>query len=118
MNSSRLFSVVGIALLATACSSVPRQDPQVAQIDAVHLTPDNVDNPREVRFDVPTSMVMGMTGERVPVTLQARISTREIAARELSNAGYCPNGFTGPDGVFFPNGDRSHSAFIVSCIGG
>ncbi len=115
MNSPRLFSVVGIALLATACSSVPQQ---VAQIEAVHLTPDNADNPREVRFDVPTSMVMGMPGERVPVTLQARISTRDIASRELAAAGYCPNGFSGPDGVFFPNGDRSHSAFIVSCIGG
>ncbi len=105
--------LLGAALLA-ACSSVPRAE---RQIDAVRLTPDNPDNPRVVRFDVPTAMVMGMTGERVPVTLQARISTREIAAREFAAAGYCPNGFTGPEGVFFPDGDRSHSAFIVECVG-
>lgn len=102
------------AAVLAACSSVPRTEPQ---IDAVRLTPDNPDNPRVVRFDVPTAMVMGMPGERMPVTLQARISTRDIAARELAAAGYCPNGFHGPEGVFFPGGDRSHSAFVVECVG-
>ena len=63
-----------------------------------------------------TALVMGMPGERVPNTLQARIATREIAAHELSQAGYCPNGFTGPEELRFPHGDRSRTAFVVRCL--
>ena len=80
------------------------------------MTPDRPDGPSSIRFDVPTALIMGMPGERVPNTLQARISTREIAARELAAAGYCPNGFIDPQGVIFPGGDRSRAAFIVRCI--
>lgn len=115
MNAAKLAIAVAASLLATACATAPTS---VSQINEVRITPDNPTNPREVRFDVPTAMVMGMTGERVPVTLQARIATREIATRELAHTGYCPNGFTGPEGVFFPDGDRSHSAFIVECVAG
>ncbi len=116
MRSHRIVALAALAVLVAACASAPQ--PRVAQRAAeVTLTPDDPDNPREVRFDVPTAAIMGLPGGRIPVTLEARIGTREIAARELAVAGYCPNGFRGPDGVFFPNGDRSQSAFIVECIG-
>ena len=59
---------------------------------------------------------MGLPGEHVPGAMQARASTREIAARELATAGYCPNGFTGPEGLVFPAGDRSRAAFVVRCL--
>lgn len=112
-----LAAILGAAVVAGGCAGT-NSAALGSQIEQVVLTPDNPENPRAVRFDVPTAMVMGMTGERVPVTLQARIATREIAERELAHAGYCPNGFTGPEAVFFPGGDRSHSAFIVECVGG
>ena len=33
----------------------------------------------------------------MPVTLEARLSTRALASRELAARGYCPNGFLGPE---------------------
>ena len=80
------------------------------------MKPDRPTSPAVVRFEVPTALVMGMPGEHVPNTLQARVSTREIAAHELSRAGYCPNGFTGPEELLFPRGDRSRTAFVVRCL--
>ena len=103
------------ALAMAACVAHPSQpDPAFAEII---VTPDRGKNPTSVRFDVPTALVMGMPGEHVPNTLQARLTTREIAARELAAAGYCPNGFTGPEGLSFPGGDRSRASFIVRCVG-
>ena len=80
------------------------------------MRPDRAESPSAVRFEVPTALGMGLPGERVPNTLQARIATREIAAHELSQAGYCPNGFTGPEELRFPHGDRSRTAFVVRCL--
>jgi len=88
-----------------------RSDPDV------RITPDDPANPKHVRFDVPAVYVLGFPGDPFPVTLQARIATREIAAAHLSMLGYCPKGFSGPEGVFAPDGDRSRSAFVVDCIG-
>ena len=112
------YCAIVAATLIGACGTVSKAPERIAALAAeVTLTPNDPDNPTEVRFDVPTSAIMGLPGDRVPITLEARIGTREIAARELAAAGYCPNGFRGPDGVFFPNGDRSRSAFIVECVG-
>jgi hypothetical protein len=112
MNARTLISPLAIA--AAACAALPPQHDDAHA--AITLTPDRPDYPRSVRFDVPTALIMGIPGERIPTTLQARISTRELAAHELASAGYCPNGFTGPEGVFFPGGDRSRAAFIVRCV--
>jgi hypothetical protein len=111
---SRLPMLILATCLVAACAA-----PRVATTPRgeVTLTPDDPDNPRIVRFDVPTAMIMGLPGDRMPVTLEARLSTREIATRELAAAGYCPNGFTGPEGVSFPGGDRGRSAFVVECVG-
>jgi hypothetical protein len=81
----------------------------------VRITPDDPVNPKHVRFDVPAAYVLGLPGDRVPITLQARLATREIAAARLSVLGYCPHGFSGPDTVFAPDGDRSRSVFVVDC---
>ena len=103
---------VGIAL--AACSTQQsRLDPAWSEIAVV---PDRTGDPRTVLIEVPTGWVMGFPGDRVPLTLQARASTREIAARELAAAGYCPRGFTGPDELSFPGGDRSRTAFLVRCL--
>ncbi len=108
---------VGIAaaawvLAACAASSGPADRPQ-----GVVVTPDTAPHPRVVRFDVPTAMLVGLPGDRLPVTLEARMSTRSLAARELALRGYCPNGFLGPEGIHFPDGDRGHSRFTVVCLG-
>jgi len=84
--------------------------------DDVRVVPDDPVSPTLVRFEVPTAMVMGLPGGRVPVSLEARIATRELAARELAAAGYCPHGFLGPDEITFPHGDRSRSVFSVRCL--
>ena len=83
----------------------------------VRVVPDDPASPTVVRFDVPTAMLMGLPGDRVPVTLEARIATRELVARELAAVGYCPRGFVGPDAITFPGGDRSRSTFSVRCLG-
>lgn len=106
---------MALAVVMAGCSVAP-VTPEALRSE-VRVTPDNPANPRSVRFDVPSALLFGMPGDRAPVTLQARISTRGLAARELAAAGYCPQGFTGPDGVFFPGGDRSRSAFVVDCVG-
>jgi len=111
------YPVLACAVLAGCAGTTTVRPISTPALAEVTLTPNDPDNPTEVRFDVPTSAIMGLPGDRIPVTLEARIGTREIAARELAAAGYCPNGFRGPDGVFFPNGDRSRSAFIVECVG-
>ncbi len=82
----------------------------------VRIVPDDPASPTVIRFDVPTALVMGLPGDRVPVTLEARLATRELVARELAAAGYCPRGFIGPDGITFPGGDRSRSLFSVRCV--
>ena len=101
---------MGVAAIAvTGCfAPEPREDP------GIRLTLDPVED--AVRFEVPTALLMGLPGDHVPLTLQARASTRAIAARELAAAGYCPNGFTGPEGVSFPSGDRSRAVFVVRCL--
>lgn len=83
----------------------------------VVVTPDTPAQPRVVRFDVPTAMLVGLPGDRMPVTLEARLSTRALASRELAARGYCPNGFLGPEAITFPGGDRGHSVFTVVCVG-
>lgn len=80
------------------------------------MIPDDPAAPAVVRFDVPTASLMGLPGDKVPITLEARITTRELAARELAAAGYCPHGFVGPEGITFPGGDRSRSVFSVRCL--
>jgi hypothetical protein len=83
---------------------------------AIRLVPDDPVNPTRVQFEVPTAVLLGQPGpDRVPVTLKARIATRELAAHELAAHDYCPRGFTGPDGIHFPEGDRGRSAFVVRC---
>jgi hypothetical protein len=82
----------------------------------VVVTPDAAAHPRVVRFDVPTAMLIGLPGDRMPVTLEARLSSRALASREIALRGYCPNGFVGPEGITFPGGDRGHSMFTVVCV--
>ena len=100
-----------LVLGACAAPSDPGDRPQ-----GVVVTPDASSHPRVVRFDVPTAMLIGLPGDRMPVTLEARLSTRALAARELAMRGYCPNGFLGPEGITFPGGDRGHSIFTVVCV--
>lgn len=114
LRHSRL-ALTALAVLLGACSlaeTVPD-----ARRDAVRLTPDDPAAPRSVRFEVPTALLLDLPGaSRVPITLQARIATRELAAQELAAAGYCRDGFTGPERIFFSD-DRSRSAFVVRCLG-
>ena len=109
---------VGVALAAAsvlcACANAP--DPRGRPAGVV-VTPDTPDHPRVVRFDVPTAMLVGLPGDRLPVTLEARLSSRALATRELAERGYCPNGFAGPERIDFPGGERGHSVFTVVCVG-
>jgi hypothetical protein len=90
--------------------------PALRSPDGVRIFPDDPVSPGVVRFDVPTALLMGLPGDRVPVTLEARVTTRELVARELARSGYCPRGFVGPDGITFPGGDRARSTFSVRCL--
>jgi hypothetical protein len=112
---ARISIVSGVACaLVAACSGTQQgPDPVYAHVAVI---PDRAVSPASVRFEVPTALVMSLPGGHVPNTLEARLSTRAIAERELAAAGYCPKGFTGPDGVFFPGGDRSRTAFVVRCF--
>jgi hypothetical protein len=109
----RLFPLLACAAVIAACASPAT----TVRRDDVLVTPDAA-HPGAVRFDVPTAMLMDLPGGRVPVTLEARIATRAIASRELAQRGLCPRGFTGPDGIAFPDGDRGRSVFYVECVGG
>jgi hypothetical protein len=110
-----LRAIVPVMLvLLTACAA---SRPTPHEWREIRLTPDDPAKPRAVRFDVPTALLMGLPGDHLPLTLEARVNTRGLAARELATAGYCPNGFNGPEAIFFPGGDRSRSAFIVHCVG-
>jgi hypothetical protein len=106
------------AALLTIASGCATQPPALdVRDEAIALTVDNPANPRHVRFDVPTALILGNAGDdRLPVTLRARVATRDLAARELASRGYCPLGFEGPEGIHFPDGNRAHSAFTVRCI--
>lgn len=106
--------LAAMALALGACST-PRD--LSGRPEGVIVTPDAPSHPRVIRFDVPTAMLIGLPGDPVPVTLEARLSTRQLAARELAARGYCPNGFLGPEKIVFPGGDRGHSAFTVVCAG-
>lgn len=78
--NARTWWIAPLAIAAAACAALPPQP------DEVTLTPDRPDSPRSVRFDVPTALIMGISGERIPITAQARISTRHLAAHELASA--------------------------------
>jgi hypothetical protein len=108
----RLAFVLYCGALLAACA----QAPTARSAQGVRIVPDDPVSPTVVRFDVPTALIMGLPGDRVPITLEARIATRELAARELAAAGYCPRGFVGPEAITFPPGDRSRSAFSVRCL--
>jgi len=107
----RFLLAVGCGALLAGCVASGMQ-PR----DDVRVVPDDPVRPTVVRFEVPTALLMGLPGDRVPASLEARISTRELAARELAAAGYCPRGFLGPDEITFPGGDRSRSVFSVRCL--
>ena len=109
----RFLRMLSIALLAGGCAAGIDADVSSPEL---RITPDDPSNPGIVRFDVPTAWLLGHPGDDFPVTLRARIASRDLAARELDAVGYCPQGFTGPDAILFPDGDRSRSAFLVRCV--
>jgi hypothetical protein len=116
MSNMRVAWLVMALSIAAGCAT-PDAGPELAR-SGIRMVPDDPVTPRVVRFEVPTAMILGMPGpDRAPVTLKARINTRELAARELAAHDYCPYGFTGPEGVFFAEGDRGRSAFVVHCKG-
>ena len=117
MDTLRRGTVALASLLALAgCVSTDIAS-EVARSE-VRVVPDDPVDPRHVRFEVPTAILLGQPGpDRVPTTFKARIATRDLAARELAARGYCPYGFSGPEGVFFAEGDRGRSAFVVHCQG-
>src|SRR5688500_2274821 len=103
-------------LLAVGCASTDAATG--AERTDIRVTPDHPVNPTHVRFEVPTALLLGQPGpDRIPSTLKARIVSRELAARELAAHDYCPHGFRGPEGIFFAEGDRGRSAFVVHCRG-
>jgi hypothetical protein len=113
MKGTNAFALAALAI-ASGCVTGAHDEagPQV------RVTPDDPAAPREVRFDVPTVMLLGHPGDdRIPATLKARMATRALAARELAARGYCPDGFAGPAGIRFAEGDRRLSRFVVRCRG-
>ena len=107
-----------VAAIAIAAGCATPDAATEAARSEIRMVPDDAVNPRVVRFEVPTALLLGSPGpHHAPVTLEARIMTREIAARALAAHDYCPYGFTGPEGVFFAEGDRGRSAFVVHCKG-
>lgn len=103
------------AILTGACAPLPEARHDSGE--QVRVAADEPVNPRRVRFDVPTAMLMGIPGQyELPMTGQARIATQAIASEALAARGYCPHGFTGPEGIRFSE-DRSRGVFVVSCRG-
>ena len=112
----RMKTVLAAAFLLSATGCVSHTTVQRLDDVAINLTLDDPVNPSRVRFDVPTAALLGNPGDdRIPGTLRARIATRQLAARELATRGFCPHGFSGPDGIQFPEGNRAHSTFVVRC---
>lgn len=110
----KALGALALAAALAACATVEED----AGRDRIVLTPDDAAHPRVVRFEVPSVLLFGIAGgDGPPVTLRARVAAREIAAQELAHAGYCPRGFSGPEGIHFPGGDRSRSVFVVRCEG-
>ena len=102
------------ALFAWATVGCATQAP-APEVQRVVVEPDDVRSPRSVRFEVPTSMLMGLPGQyRLPVTGQARLATRAVAADELAARGWCVLGFDGPAGIHF-SADRTRAVFVVHC---
>ena len=82
----------------------------------VIVLPDVAVDPKSVRIDAPTALLMDLPGaQRLPVTGQLRLSTRALAAGELALRGYCPHGFKGPAGIEF-SPDRSRATYRVHCL--
>ena len=84
------------------------------------ITPDNATNPKRIRFDVygdPYSPApSGSAESQLPSNLRIRAGMRRYAAGKLSDLGYCPGGFSGPDLVMASEGNRMASFFWVECL--
>jgi len=106
-------ALLGAAFFAcglVGCATQPTTGAETVVVEA-----DDAREPRSVRFEVPTSMLMGLPGQyRLPVTGQARLATRAIAGQELAARGWCALGFDGPAGIHF-SADRSRASFTVHC---
>jgi hypothetical protein len=105
-------------LFVAACAAGCASPQPLGDTPEVRMFPDDPANPKVVRFEAPSALVIGLPGDRVPATLEARIGSRDIAARMLAAHGYCPNGFTGPEGIHFPDRDRARAVFEVRCKDG
>jgi hypothetical protein len=117
MHGIRVGVLLSALLLGAAGCASTDVATETARSD-IRIVPDDPVHPRHVRFEVPTVLLLGHPGPHpVPSTLTARIATRDLAARELAAHHYCPHGFTGPEGIFFAEGDRGRSAFVVHCRG-